>query len=206
MTDIEDPFAEEANVDDPFATPEDVKAGGGPFTPTPSLEALEGRVVLMVPRKFEDDAPIPEAYRQADGPAVRDRYTVDMVVVTGGPLSYWYNAKIEGSDDREPKEFGPLDLPAVFTNVWRVEASIIGQLRRIDGKARPVLMGKVRRGPQARDRGKKDFDKIAEEFAGWEKRGKKGSAPRFSWQIDPEVTPEERAEAISAWKASELTI
>lgn len=203
---LDDPFAETVDENDPFATADDVMGGGGVFTPTPSLEALEGRIVIMVPRKFEDDAPIPEGFRQAGGPTVRDRYTVDMIVVSGGPLTYWYNAKVEGSEERELAEFTVEELPAIFTNVWRVEASIIGQLRRIDGKARPVLMGTVRRGPQAKDRGKKDFDSIAAEMKAWEGRGRKGAAPKFSWQIDVEVTPEERALAIEAWKNAGLTL
>lgn len=200
---VEDPFGgAEPNADDPFATPEDVKSGGA-FTPVPSLSNLEGRLVAMIPRKFEDDAPIPEDYRQKDGPTVRDRYTVDMYVLNGGELRYTYLAKVEGKSEREEREhvIPAEELPATFTRVWRVEQAMIGQLKKVDGSVRPVLLGVVRRGPQAKDRNEgKTFSDVAAAYAKWAANPTKSKEPRFSWQIDVEISKEERSLALEWWR------
>lgn len=195
---IDDPFGAVEVDEDPFATPEDVKTGKS-FTPTPSLEQLERKLLILVPRKFEEDAPVPEAFAKNPG-EVRERYTVDMVVLGSGAFTFQYNAKIEGSDGREPRDF-TVDLPHLFTDVWRVEASIIGQLRKVDGTQRPMLLGVLRRGPQSKDRqAGKTFEDIEAAFEAWRKNPR-GATPRFSWQIDVDVTPEQKA-AATAWYRS----
>lgn len=205
---VQDPFGSEPDETDPFATPEDVKSSGV-FTPVPALPYLEGRLVAMIPRKFEDDAPIPSEYVQKDGPTVRDRYTVDMYVLDGGELRFTYNAKVEGKEEREEKEHvvSADELPAEFKNVWRVEQALIGQLRKIDGTARPILLGTVRRGPQAKDRNAgKTFADIEEAYRQYLANPAKVKEPRFSWQMDVEITPEQRKTALAWWSAAGIKL
>lgn len=197
MSEIPDPFGATTVEDDPFATADDVK--GGTFTPTPYLEALEGKLVVMVPRKFVDDAPIPKEWQVAGGPTVRDRYTVDLVVLGAGAFTFPYMAKVEGQEEREEKSH-TVDLPALFTNVWMVQASIIGQLRKVDGTSRPLLRGIVRRGPQAADRRNgKTFADVEAAFAAWRRNPKPNQTPKFSWQIDVDGVTAEQAAAALTW-------
>lgn len=202
MSDIADPFAETVDEDDPFATPDDVARSSGPFVPKPYLADLAGRLVAMVPREFEKDAPKREDRIQDGGPTTEERYTVDMAVLDGGALTFWYSAKVEGSDERVPTEHTVEadEIPFLYTNVWRTEGNVIGQLKKIDGKARPVLLGRIRRGPQAPDKKKGVTpDQIEQAYAAWEKRGKNGPKPKFSWIVDVDcVTAEDRVLA-GAW-------
>lgn len=200
MSEIADPFAQNVDVDDPFATPEDVRTV---FNPTPPLEVLEGRVLVMVPRKFEDDAPIPDEFIQSGGPKVRDRYTVDMVVLTGGPVTFEYNGPAGKDGKRERLSATVTALPALFSGVWRVEASLIGQLRKVDGGPRPMLLGRLIRGPQAKDRkAGKTVEDVAAEFAAW-RRNPKGNAPRFSWQMVVEgLSAEDKALAMDWYRTA----
>lgn len=208
---VEDPFATDADTDDPFATPEDVRPGSGSFLPKPSLAALEGRMVAMIPRKFEDDAPLPEQYREPGGKTVRDRYTVDMYVLDGGELRYFYTERGQnGAADTEKEQVIPAsDLPVLFADTWRVEQSIIGQLRKVDGSQRPILMGIVRRGPKAAERrAGATFESVEAAFVAWEQKPARtrGNPPAFSWQIDLDVPAERRAVALDWWKRDGMGI
>lgn len=199
--DITDPWAEETNVDDPWATPEDVKSGGV-FEPTPFLDSLAGRMVGMFPRKFEKEAPKRADRIEAGGATTEERYTVDMVVLSGGELKFWYtDKKANNGEGALVEHVVPADeIPHLYTNVWRTEGNIIGALRKVDGSQRPALLGVVRRGPQAPDRkAGKTADDIEAAYAAWESRGKQGPKPKFSWIVDVNaVTPEMKATA-SAW-------
>lgn len=196
MTDqFDDPWATAVDEDDPFATADDVKSGGK-FEPSPFLDALPGRLVAMVPRAFD-----PEAKKRADRiePGQKDteeRYTVDMVVLDGGELRFWTSQKKKldngsfSDTERETVEVVvPEDeIPKLYTGVWRTEGNIVGALKKIDGKARPVLLGRVRRGPQAPDKRKGvTTEQVEAAYEAWEKRGKNGPKPKFSWFVDVSV-------------------
>lgn len=183
---IADPFAQATDLDDPFATPEDVKGGSGTFTPSPNLEALAGRLVAFIPRKLEKRAPKPEQFRQNANDTTRERYTVDLYVLDKQEFRFWYNAKQEGTDERVPTEHvvEASDIPFNVPNYWIVQSALIGQIRKVDGGPRPILAGRVRRGPQAEDRDRKTFDSVEAEWAAYVARGMKGTKPKFSWQVD----------------------
>jgi hypothetical protein len=91
------------------------------------------------------------------------------------------------------------DIPALFPGKWVHEASIIGQLNKAQRGPRPVVMGRVTRGPQAKDRkaGKTAQD-IADAFAAWRKNPK-GNPPRFSWQIDVDSVTAADREVAARW-------
>lgn len=184
--DTEDPFAQTIDTEDPFATPEDTKGGSGTFVPSPSIEALNGRLVAFIPRKFEKRAPKPEDFRRDANDTTRERYTVDLYVLDAGELRFWYNAKVEGSDERVPTEHvvEASDIPFHVPNYWIVQDALIGQIKRVDGSRRPILAGRVRRGPQAKERDKKTFDSVEAEWQAFVDRGMRGTKPKFSWQID----------------------
>lgn len=197
----EDPFAVHTDEEDPFAASADVKSG--PFTPRPALEDLEGRLLVLVPRALDKEAKTPEEWVRKGAQPTREQYTVDMVVLDGGPLTYQYKDKVtkDGATTVQMKEFEVPALPFMWAGVWRSEASIIGQLKRVDGTKKPMLLGVLRKGPQADDRKNGvTWQDIARLTAEWRKNPR-GNAPSFSWFIDVEAgeTPGARTLAHDWW-------
>jgi hypothetical protein len=200
MTEIPDPFGATDTDEDPFATEDDVK--GGSFTPAPKIPDLEGRLVVMVPRAFVDDAPKAKEYQKDASDTTQDRYTADVIVLDGGPLTFEYPGQADDKGNRPTLTSTVEDLPALFPGRWIFEQAIIGQLKKVDGSARPMLLGVVRRGPQSKDRAAgKTFQDIAAAHEAWRKNPK-GNAPRFSWQIDVAVTPGQKAAALTWWRTA----
>ena len=200
---VEDPWAITVDEENPWATPEDVKTGS--FEPTPFFDSLSGRLVAFVPRFFEKEAKKRADRVEPGGATTEERYTVDMVVLDGGELRYWYNKKVEGQEERVPTEhvIPASDLPKLYTGVWRTEGNVVGQLKKIDGSARPILLGRVVRGPQKADRDKGVTPaKIQKAYAEWEKRGKTGPKPKFSWIVDVDITDADRALATKWYVAA----
>jgi hypothetical protein len=200
---IDDPFAVAQDEDDPFADPETVKAGGA-FTPRPALEDLEGRLLALIPRAFDKESKTPQIWVDKGAPATREQYTADMVLLDGGPLTFPYKDKVtEGKTTTVVDKEWTIDvLPHLWQGVWRSEASLIGQLKKVDGTGKPILLGVLRRGPQADDRkAGKTWEDIAAAFTAWRKNPR-GNAPKFSWFVDVDVTPEQAALAREWWKAA----
>lgn len=201
--DIADPFAEAVDEDDPFARPEDVATSYGPFVPRPYLADLAGRLVAMVPRSFDPEAKKPADRIEAGGKDTEERYMVDMALLDGGDLTFFYKSKIEGKEEWEEKEHtvSAAEIPFLWTNVRRNEGVVIGQLKKVDGKAKPILLGRVRRGPQSADkRNGVTVDQIEEAYAKYEAHLRAGrtnaTKPKFSWVIDVDcVTDADRAKA-----------
>jgi len=195
--DIADPFAEGVDEGDPFATADDVK-GGGAWTPSPKWEEVQGRLVAIFPRSFRDDAPDPFS---DGGKGVRDRWVADLVVLDGGAFSFEYlGPRKEDGSDRDVLVHQVDEVPALFEGKYIHEASVIGQLNKAQKTPRPVVIGRVIRGPQAKDRkaGKTAAD-INKAWDGWEAKGRRGAAPRFSWQIDVENVTEADRELARGW-------
>lgn len=207
MSEVADPFAQTVNEDDPFATAEDVKSTGGPFTPRPYLADLVGRLVAMVPRVFEKEAPKRKDRVEPGGKETEERYTVDMAVLDGGDLTFFYQSRVEGTEDQYEEKSHTVpaaELPALWEGVYRTEGSVIGQLRKVDGTARPVLLGRVRRGPQAADKRKgmtaDDVEKAYAAYEGHLKAGRTNATrPKFSWFIDVDSVTEADKEKARQW-------
>lgn len=192
--DLDDPFAgADIDTDDPFATSADLKRG---FTPRPTLEDIEGRLVILVPRSVED-VKVPERFAK-EANEMREQYTADLVVLSGGTLSFTY---VDRSDKEEREVTVTQELPHLWTNVYVPQQSLIGQLKAAHKSPRPMILGVLRRGPQAPDkRAGKTFEDIESAFEKWLKNPK-GAAPKFSWQIDPDiVTPEQKNIAMSWYR------
>lgn len=198
MSEIPDPFGGAELDDDPFATADDVKAS---FTPKPTLEDLDGRLLVMVPRAFTDEAPkAKQFWKDKNVAETQDRYTVDLVVLDGGPLTYKYYGQPDAQGNRAENE-NTVEPPFMWTDAWRNEASLIGQLRKVDGTARPMLLGVLRKGPQADDRkAGKGFAEIAAAFEAFY-RNPRLAKPKFSWQMDVDgVTPAQHAAALDWYR------
>ena len=198
--DLADPFGATEVDEDPFATPEDVKSGGT-FTPRPRFEDLEGELVVLIPRKLDEEAKDP-----FNG-GTREQYTVDLVVLGDGVLTFDYTDRQKDGDKvtETTKEFSA-PKPALFEGMWVPQANIIGQLKKVHGTRRPMVLGVVKRGPQAEDRkaGKTVAD-IEAAFKKW-RANPKGNAPRFSWIVDFEISAEQRATAVAWWASAKDTV
>jgi hypothetical protein len=201
---IDDPFAQHTDEDDPFADADTAKAGGGSFTPRPVLEDLEGRLLAMVPRELDKESPTPQVYVDKGASPTREQFTVDMVLLDGGPLTFTYKEKVTKGNTTtvEDKEFTVEELPFTWTNAWRNESAIVGQLKKVFGTPKPILLGRLVKGPQAKDRkaGATIAD-VAAAFETWRKNPR-GAVPAFSWQIDTEITPADQLLAREWWASA----
>lgn len=206
MTEVADPFATAVDEDDPFATAEDVKSASGPFVPRPYLADLAGRLIALVPRVFEKEAP-KRADRVKPGEKDKEeRYTADLVLLDGGDLTFFYASKIEGTEDFEQKEHtvSAEEIPFLWENTYRTEGNVIGQLKKVDGTSRPILLGRVRRGPQAADRRKgMTVDQVEKAWKDYEAHLRAGrtnaTKPKFSWFVDVDVVTDEDRVMARQW-------
>lgn len=202
-----DPFSSAVEMDDPFATSADLR---GSYTPSPSLEALTGRLAVMIPRSFDPEAPNPLKPGET-----REVYTVDLYVLTGGPLSYVTKRKgdPEASDsalraDRyETFDAGSAtpNSPLVFKGYWVPQGAIVGALKKTHGRGAPYL-GVVGMGPTKTQRDKGvTAAQVRAEHSQWIALGKPGEGPKFAWTLDV-PTPEQRETAVAWWSAARGTI
>lgn len=195
-----DPFTAPVDMDDPFATSSDYRTGD--FTPSAPLESLKGRLVVMVPRSLDPNAADPN-----NPGKTREQYTVDLYVLNGGRLSFWYKVKAdaERGTPEEMKEYvvdnvSPTE-PFVVLNYWVPQGAIIGKLKKAHANGRPFL-GTVAMIPVKADRDKgKTAAQVEAEVAAWIERNRVGARPRYTWVLN-DPTPEERAAAIGWWGAN----
>lgn len=206
-----DPFnGVDVDTSDPFATGETVNAGGN-FRPTPGPEALNGRLVVYIPRSFRKDARVPESFAKVQG-ETREEWRADLYVIGGGDLSYTYTETDQQTQQKTQKTMTipAAEMPAEFLDIFVPQAALIGQLRKVDGTAKPLLMGVLRRGPKAQEkRAGKTFAQVEAAYAEWMAamgRGQRTPEPSFSWQVDVDVTPEQRAQALAWWRSAQGSI
>ena len=205
-----DPFVSAHDEADPFATSSDFK--GGDFTPSPPLEALKGRVVIMIPRSLDKNAKDPN---DPTGQKTREVYTVDLVVLSGGELRYHYNKsgnpEAANPADREPQVAEwvvsdvSLDAPFSIPRYWVPQGGIIGKLKQTHTNGRPYL-GVPAIAPVKQDRDKgKTAEQVIREVDAWVARGRAGARPRYLWTLE-DPTPEQRAIALTWWKREAANI
>lgn len=193
-----DPFTSSVDSADPFATSSDFR---GDFSPSPTMDALAGRLVVMIPREFDPAA----EDKLSDKPgATRELYTVDLYVLTGGRMAWWFtdrgNPELGTEDELKEIVVENVSPEEPFVNLgrWVPQGGIIGKLRKSHREGRPFL-GVVTRGPQKPDRDKGVTPaQIERRYQDWVNKGKPGEAPKYSWSLaDP--TPEQRQIAIGWW-------
>lgn len=201
-----DPFATAqvggpSDMEDPFATSSDYV---GDFTPAVPLENLAGRVVVMIPRSLDPNAKDPN---DPSGQKTREQYTVDLTVLTGGRLTYFYTqrADAEKGTPEETKEMVIEDLPASWPNYWVPQQALIGKLKKAHANGRPYL-GVVAMIPVKADRERgKTAAQVRAEVAAWVARGRQGARPRYTWVLE-DPTPEQRGIAVQWWTANKASI
>lgn len=172
------------NSDSPFAKPSDFK--GGAFTPTPPMEALIGRTLVYIPRTFD-----PAAKDPFNEGATRKQWTVDLYVINGGELRFWYTKK--GNPNANPPTQTE-EVEQVFENctpttpyavpgMWVSQAAIVTKLTAASD-ARQILVGTPMRGAQKKqiDAGQTDAT-VRAAHAAWVSRGKVGNEPKFLWLL-----------------------
>jgi hypothetical protein len=180
------------NEADLFAKPSDFK--GGAFTPTPPMEALIGRTCVYIPRTFDAAAKDPF---DPTGQKTRKQWTVDLYVIDGGELRFWYQKK--GDQNATPPtqpatvemvfpECSPA-TPYVSLHQWVSQAAIVSKLTAASEK-RQILIGSPIMGAQKAqlDQGATDAS-VREQYAQWVANGKPGKEPKFLWLLS-DVTAE----------------
>ena len=201
-----DPFAENEEDFDPFASPEDVKSSGV-FVPRPPIDALEGRTLVIVPRSYDEKAPVSEyLQRTFNLPKEREEWKVDLIVLNGGKLEYTYRSKVQGTESEfEEKIMSVTEFPFMVPNFVISWANIIGTVNRLSKLPNPMGIGSIRGGYSAKEmRNGKTFDDFAAEVAAWEEKVKKnprtaGDRPKAKWHFVLSTDPADRALAVAWW-------
>lgn len=214
MTDpMEDPFAVNVDEVDPFATADDLKSGGGTFVPRPPVEAIADRLVVLVPRSYDKEAKVSEyAQKTFNMNPVQEVWTVDLIVLDGGELSFEYRSKkADTKDEYEDKTHTVAELPYEVTG-WRVRwGNVIGSLNKLSASPRPFGVGRIRPGYNAAEmRKRKDgFADYAAEIEAWAAKAKSdpmkaGERPKPVWHFQVTEDPKDLALARAWWaKAKE---
>lgn len=194
-----DPFTGVRDQADPFATSEDYR--GGDFTPSPTLESLKGRLVAMFPRSLDPNAKDPN-----NPGKTREQYTVDLYVLDGGRLSYFYTQKgdAERGTQDEVKEYVVEEItpesPFHVASYWVPQGGVIGKLKKAHRDGVPFL-GIPTMVPVKADAEKgKTKAQVEAEVAAWVARQRQGARPRYSWAL--EAPDAGRRQGAITWWAS----
>lgn len=183
----------------PFATPDSINSGGG--IRGPQHMDLIGRLVVLEPLEKLLNQPKPNSTTGE----TQDFWSVNLTVLTGGPLTIVTPAKpANGDQPALPEQSNTYDLPFTFPRWYAFGASFTAKL---DGLKLPLLLGTVRRCPTgAGYRAGKTWQQATAEYDAWVEKMKTlgpdraGAKPQFSWGlVDP--TEEEQALALSWYRA-----
>lgn len=198
-----DAFTPATDSADPFAVSSDFR---GDFTPSPGIESLAGRLVVMIPRKLD-----PEAADPNNPGKTREVYTVDLTVLDGGRLEYIYKEK----GDPEKGTLDTLktwtvedvsaDQPFTIQGYWVPQGGLIGRLKASHKAAAPFLGVPTMVPTKAqRDKGVTRAQVLAE-YAQWVQMGRQTARPKYTWAMD-DPTPAQRAAAVAWWSRVRSTI
>jgi hypothetical protein len=200
---LDDPFRSAHDLADPFAVSSALR---GEYTPSPSVEQMAGRLVVMIPRSFNPSAPDPNTPGK-----MRELYTVDLTILSGGKLEYPYRLKAdpERGTIEEWKTWTVEDIspakPATYTGYWVPQGGIIGGLKKSHAVGK-VYMGVPTIVPtkDQRERGVTQAQ-VQAEYDSWNSRGRVTNRPRYGWTLlDP--TADQHALAIQWWATAKDNI
>jgi hypothetical protein len=195
------------NMDDPFAKQSEAAAAAGPmggqWDPRVPFEDIEGRMVIMVPKSYRDDAPIPEAFNPKEG-ETREEYRVDLVVLDGGALEYEYNFKENKDAEPVKKTMTVTEFPHTALGQTVVQGQLIRALKGA-AKEGKFLYGVMIRVPQLRDQKlyptPEALAAARKEWIAKLSSGKVTPEPRYTWGLDerPEALTPERLSLAGQW-------
>jgi len=202
------PVTTPIDVDNPFAKQSQAAAaagGGGQWDPRVPFDALEGRMVVLVPKSYRDDAPVPEAFNPKQGD-VREEYRVDLIVLDGGPLSYEYTFKASKDAESEKKTMDVVEFPHVARGQTVAQGQLIRALKGAE-KSGQFLYGVMTRVPQLRDAKQyptpEALAAARKEWIANLSAGKSTPEPRYTWGLDERpaaLTPERVNLAVQWWE------
>lgn len=195
----------------PFATQQAAAAevgGGGQWDPRIPLDAIEGRMIVLVPKSYTDQAPVPKDFNPKEG-EVREEYRVDIIVLDGGTLTYEETFKESKDADPQKREVTVTEFPYVRRGQTIAQGQLVRALKGAD-KTGMFLYGVLTRVPQLRD--SKLYptpEALAEARKAWIaalSAGKSGvTEPRYTWGLDerPQALTQERINLALAWWEAE---
>jgi hypothetical protein len=198
------PVSDMAN---PFKTSREVTpAGGGNFDPFVPYAYLIGRPVILIPKRFTDQDPKPAQYGGQPG-EVRDKWTIDLVILGGEPFTFSYKTKENKDAPEVEKEMVVDTFPATFRgqSIW--SGQLVAALNGAN-EAGAFVYGTWCRVPVREDeRNGRTREKLEELLAQWRRdiaAGKPGvsqQGPRHSYNVldDPDVWKPEYVNLAMAW-------
>lgn len=203
-----DAFSVAHDLADPFLTNDDVR-GSGDYVPSPSLEALQGRLCVMIPRAFDPAAKDPN---DPAGQKTRELYTVDLFVLSGGKLEYAYKEKANPEQGRLQDEWKTWTVedvsgssPFAVKGYWVPQGGLIGRLKKVHAAGAPFL-GVPVMGPTAAQRKTGvTAAQVQTDYKRWVEMGKPGNRPNFSWALEA-PSPELRQVALAWWAQAKDSI
>ena len=209
---LDDPFAEIAVDDDPFASPEDLKRSGQ-FTPSPPIDMIADRLIVLVPREFDAEAKVSEYLQREYGlKPTREQWKTDLVILDGEPMSYPYRAKVQGILDVYEEKTWEIETFPYLVSGFRVTwGNVIGTLNKLSGGSKPFGLGRLRAGYSAKDmRSGKTYEQFAAEMAEWERKVQAnprtaGNKPKPTWHFVPSNEIADVAIARAWWKDAQAS-
>lgn len=196
-----------SDMANPFATTsqaQEAAGAGGAWDPRVPFDVIEGRMCIMVPKSFRDDAPIPAAFNPKEG-EVRDEWRVDLIVLDGGPFSFEYNFKANKEAQPEKKTYEVTELPSTHRGQTIAQGQLIRALNGANKEGK-FLFGVMTMVPQLRDvKLYPTPEALAEARKAWIAAlgaGQRGlTEPRYTWSLDdrPQVLTQERMNLAAQW-------
>jgi len=209
------------NNDDPFGTISQYKGSGGQWDPRVPFEDLEGRLIVMKPISFRNDAPKPEQFRQGLDDTTRDEWRVELWVLNGAPFTFTYNErdpenaenKIEKTMSVDPSQgtlIGDVKVPgARFRSQSIPQGQLIGALNGVN-KDGHLLIGVMSRVPTVADARKGVTPEVIKaERVAWLAAGGRGKLRQSTWSLDDRVqvyTPALKSVAGAWWAEYRKTV
>jgi hypothetical protein len=191
------------NMDNPFMTSQEATPATS-FDPYIPYAYLENRPVVLMPKRFTDQDEKPAN----QGGGLRDKWTVDIVILAGEPFSFTYKAKEKDANGQEievEKTHEVTSFPATFRgqSIW--SGQLIAALNGAD-KAGAFIFGTWCKVPtRQNERAGQTRQKLAAATAQWRQDVAAGrttqNQPSFTYNLvtDADVWTPEYVNAAMAW-------
>lgn len=194
------------NVNNPFATQSEGAAAagsGGQWDPRVNFALLEGRMVIMVPKQYTSDAPVPKDFNPKPG-ETREEWRVDLVVLDGESFSFEYNFRASKDADPEKRTQNVTEFPSMHRSQTVAQGQLVRALKGAD-KDGKFLYGVMTKVAQLRDvKLYPTPEALAAARTQWIadlQAGKPTTEPRYTWGLDdrPNVLTPARLQLAADW-------